>query len=150
GVTGDLPASLRHVADDALRGTGLELVYEVRGMRHQLTADVEAVVARILQEAIANTVRHAAARTVRVRLSYRGPGLRLLVADDGRGFLVDRDFRNYGGHWGLLGMEERAGQVGGSLAVRSAPGRGAAVVVHIPYSAAPEEASPPASTFPAG
>jgi signal transduction histidine kinase len=45
---------------------------------------------------------------------------------------VDPEFRAYGGHWGLLGMKERAAELRGALTVRSAPGRGTTVGLRIP------------------
>ncbi|HKE91574.1 MAG TPA: ATP-binding protein, partial [Gemmatimonadales bacterium] len=53
-------------------------------------------------------------------------------SDDGRGFEVDPAFRAYGGHWGLLGMKERAAELRGTLRVRSAPGRGTTVALRLP------------------
>jgi signal transduction histidine kinase len=61
--------------------------------------------------------------------------MRLTVNDDGRGFAVDPDFHAYGGHWGLLGMRERANQIRAKLSVRSAPGHGSEVVIRVPYAA---------------
>jgi signal transduction histidine kinase len=97
-----------------------------------VAARVEAAVARVLQESIANTVRHAEARSVWVRLRYTPRALRLTVRDDGKGFPVDPEFRGYGGHWGLLGMRERAAELQGSLRVESAPDCGTAVALRVP------------------
>jgi signal transduction histidine kinase len=130
---GDFPATLRATTEDGLRGTGLALECTVGGVPRSLDPAVEAVVFRVAQEAIANVVKHAAARTVRLGLAYGARGVRLSVSDDGRGFMVDPDFRAYGGHWGLLGMHERASQVRAKLAVRSAVGQGTEVILVAPY-----------------
>lgn len=131
---GDFLAALRTAAEDGVRGAGLALDFEVGGSPRPVSPEVETVVARVAQEAIANVVKHAAARTVRVRLSYEVRGVRLSVIDDGRGFAVDPGFRAYGGHWGLLGMRERASHVRGKLSVRSAPGYGTKIVLLAPYA----------------
>jgi signal transduction histidine kinase len=60
--------------------------------------------------------------------------VRVSIKDDGKGFVVDPDFRAYGGHWGLLGMRERANQVGARLLVRSSPGQGTEIILLIPYA----------------
>jgi signal transduction histidine kinase len=91
-------------------------------------------VVRVAQEAVTNVVKHAQARTVRVRLSFETRRLRLSVIDDGRGFTVETDFHAYGGHWGLLGMRERASQIRGKLSLRSTPGHGTELVLLVPYS----------------
>jgi PAS domain S-box-containing protein len=130
---GDFPAALRAAAEDCVRGTRLELEYAVGGPPRPVDPDVEAVVLRVAQEAITNVVKHAEAHTVRVRLSFEARRIRLSVIDDGCGFAVEPDFQAYGGHWGLLGMRERASQIHGKLALRSTPGHGTEVVLLVPY-----------------
>jgi PAS domain S-box-containing protein len=130
---GDFAATLRAAAEDGVRGTELRLEYAVRGTPQPLDPDAEAVVFRVVQEAIANVVKHADARAVGVGLTYELRGVRLSVTDDGRGFAVDPDFRAYGGHWGLLGMRERASQIRARLAVRSAPGQGTEILLLVPH-----------------
>jgi PAS domain S-box-containing protein len=136
----DFPSALRTAAEDCVRGTTLELEYDVGGSARPVDPEVEAVVIRVAQEAITNVVKHAAARIVRVRLSFETRGIRLSVIDDGQGFTVEPDFQAYGGHWGLLGMRERASQVHGKLSLRSTPGHGTEVVLLVPY--APSHRSP--------
>jgi PAS domain S-box-containing protein len=138
---GDFSAALRTAAEDCVRGTKLELEYDVGGPVRPMDPEVEAVVARVAQEAITNAVKHADARTVRVRLSFETRRVRLSVIDDGRGFAVEPDFQAYGGHWGLLGMRERASQIHGKLSIRSTPGHGTEVVLLVPVSARHESAS---------
>jgi PAS domain S-box-containing protein len=134
---GSLPDAIRELAEQAVRGTRLELELEVSGTPYPVGPRVEAAAARVLQESIANTVRHGDARGVWVRLRYAPRALRLTVRDDGRGFQVDPEFRAYGGHWGLLGMRERAVELQGSLRVESAPDCGTTVALRIPRAAAP-------------
>ena len=134
---GNFAAALQRAAEDAVQGTGLILTYEMLGSERSLTPESEATAARVLQEAIANTIKHAAALAVRVRVSYLARSLRLSVTDDGKGFQVDPAFAAYGGHWGLLGMKERASQLRGTLTVRSAPGQGTTIALRIPYRTVP-------------
>jgi signal transduction histidine kinase len=130
----DFPATLQSAAEDCVRGTGVGLECDVGGPPRPVDPEIEEVVVRVAQEAITNAVKHATARTVRVRLSFEHRGVRLSVIDDGRGFVVDPDFRTYGGHWGLLGMQERASQIHGKLSLRSTPGRGTRLVLLVPYT----------------
>jgi nitrate/nitrite-specific signal transduction histidine kinase len=90
-------------------------------------------VLRVVQEAVGNAVRHAQAGAIRLQLRYGSRHLRLTVTDDGRGFAVETDFHSYQGHWGLLGMQERASGLGGALSVRSAPECGTTVTLVLPY-----------------
>jgi signal transduction histidine kinase len=101
----------------------------------------------IVGEALDNAHRHGRAAQVRVRWAHRDGWLDVTVADDGAGFEVPADLATLhrAGHYGLVGMRERAQRIGGTLAVASAPQRGTTVTVTVP---APElgvdEAPPPA------
>jgi signal transduction histidine kinase len=141
----DFPATVRTTAEDSLRGAGITLDYTVEGVPRPLDPEVEAVIFRVEQEAIANVVKHSAARTLRLGLTYGERALRLSVNDDGRGFAVEPDFHAYGGHWGLLGMWERASQIRGKLSVRSAPGQGSEIVIRVPYAVPGGSHSPPSN-----
>jgi PAS domain S-box-containing protein len=142
---GEFTATLRATAEESIRGTGITLEYVVEGSPRPTDPEVEAVALRVVQEAIANTVKHAAARTLRVRCVYGARRVRLSITDDGEGFTVDPDFRAYGGHWGLLGMRERAGQIGGKVSVRSAPTQGTRITLLAPYEGRSEPRPRPAS-----
>jgi PAS domain S-box-containing protein len=147
---GDFPAMVRLATEDCVRGTGLRLEYNCSGLARPLGTEIEAVAIRVLQEALTNIVRHAAARTLRVDLVFEATRVRLAIADDGKGFTVDPEFQTYGGHWGLLGMRERTSQVRGKLSIRSSPGHGTEIVLRLPYEARRGAiASPPPAMEPA-
>jgi PAS domain S-box-containing protein len=141
-VAATFATALRQDAESAIGGTGLSLDFEVRGVERPLAKQVEAAATRVLHESIANTIKHAGARSLRVRLSYRSRGVRLHITDDGKGFQLDPAFRAYGGHWGLLGMKERAAELHGTLALRSSPGRGTTVVLRLPDRAGSRVTAP--------
>ena len=131
-ASGDFVATLQAAAEEGVRGTDVGLEFTVEGSVRSTDPDVETAVFRVTQEAIANVVKHAAARTVRVALAYEPTRIRLVVTDDGRGFVVDPDFRAYAGHLGLLGMHERASRAHATLTVRSSPGHGTEIVLVVP------------------
>ncbi|MFB9629948.1 sensor histidine kinase [Nonomuraea helvata] len=107
------------------RRAGLEASADVRGEPRRLPADVDVAAYRIIQEALTNTIRHAGANTVRVRLRWSGDTLDVEVSDDGRG---TRELRE--GH-GMIGMRERVTACGGKLAIR--PGNpGFTVIATLP------------------
>jgi signal transduction histidine kinase len=86
---------------------------------------------RIAQEALHNTVKHARARRVELRLTADDDGVCLEVEDDGIGFDPTVIFP---GHLGQQSMRERAERLGGAVIVRSGPGDGACVRALIPHS----------------
>jgi signal transduction histidine kinase/ligand-binding sensor domain-containing protein len=86
---------------------------------------------RILQEALGNAAKHAAARRITVRLTRSESVVCLIVSDDGAGF--DRSRLASGGGLGLVMMRERASQLDGTFAFETAPGRGTVITVTIPF-----------------
>jgi signal transduction histidine kinase/ligand-binding sensor domain-containing protein len=83
----------------------------------------------IAREALTNAFRHAHAREIEVEVAYRPQSFRLTCSDDGRGFDTNVDKR---GHFGLEGMAERAGRLGGRFECRSEAGKGTRISVTIP------------------
>ncbi|GLW20955.1 sensor histidine kinase [Microbispora triticiradicis] len=119
GLGGPAPALGPQPGLDALPGlldnarrAGLDVSADVRGEPRRLPSDVDVAAYRIVQEALTNTIRHAGASTVRVRVRWSGDTLEVEVADDGRG---GRELQE--GH-GMIGMRERVTACGGRLAVR--------------------------------
>lgn len=92
--------------------------------------DTETACFRVAQEAVTNVLRHARASKVTIRLEREGSGISLTVSDDGIGFDVRSKQNCPGGEggFGLLGMEERAALLGGTLRIESAVGKGSSVV----------------------
>jgi ligand-binding sensor domain-containing protein len=97
---------------------------------------VEEQLLRIVQEALSNAVHHAEARVVRILLAYSSAGIRLRIADNGRGFDPDETVESQYDHWGMITMRERAAQIDGQLDIRSHRGEGTVVEVSVPASQA--------------
>ncbi|MCX4532298.1 histidine kinase [Streptomyces sp. NBC_00841] len=114
------------------RGSGLEIPYEVTGPVRTLGLAVEATVHRIVQEALTNVVKHAAADMVSVQLAYGTEALTLTITDDGRGSGTGA---GTGAGMGLIGIRERAAAHGGTAVTGPGPGgRGFRVRVTIPQA----------------
>ncbi|MEX1142891.1 MAG: sensor histidine kinase [Thermoleophilaceae bacterium] len=109
--------------------TGVEAAVEIEGDTSALDDEVQTVVYRVVQEALANAGRHAEAGRVEVRLTTLDGGAELYVRDDGVGF--DPLARGNGG-LGVDGMAERARLAGGTLDLRSTRGAGTELTLRIP------------------
>ena len=108
-------------------GLTVDLQSEFGDLR--LPTETETTLYRIVQEALTNVLKHAAAERVTVLLSHGDAGVRLVIQDDGRGF--DPSKARDGGV-GLLGMRERVSLVGGRLTVESTEGAGTMLTVEVP------------------
>lgn len=130
--------------DDFGLAAALERLAGVIGERSSLTVDVnvnlpsgklpaehETALYRIVQEALTNVVKHAAARSVSIVVSGSAGSVRAIVEDDGNGFAAGT-VREHA--LGLVGMRERAQLLGGRLDVESAPGAGTTIVVELPLA----------------
>jgi signal transduction histidine kinase/FixJ family two-component response regulator len=123
-------AALRAIITNTTAGTSLHSDFQLKGEPHELQPAVEENLLHIGQEALSNALKHACATKFRARLSFDSDAVRLELHDNGKGFVVD--YAN-GGGIGLLGMRERAQQIGATLAVTSKPGRGTKVIAVSSY-----------------
>jgi signal transduction histidine kinase/ligand-binding sensor domain-containing protein len=122
-LDGGVDVALEWLAAEFTRNTGVDCRLSVDLGGRCLDADIAIVVFRVAQESLNNVRRHAQAREVRMLLEFVGDHWLLTVSDDGKGFDPTRRHAGYG----LLGMEERAGLVGGSLEISAHPGTGTTV-----------------------
>jgi signal transduction histidine kinase len=128
-----LGAALRALAEDWSTQHDVETRLDLPpdATLRPLPVEVSVNLYRIVQEALSNVARHAAARQVTIQLDWENACLTLTVQDDGSGFAVPTPLRSLTaqGHFGLAGMQERVELIGGALTVESAPGRGTIVRV---------------------
>lgn len=130
---GDLPELLRERAAEIDFEPPLPVRIIVEGRVRNLSPIVSDELVRIVEEALLNASRHADARSIDITVRFGPRHLSVEVRDDGVGIASDVLQTGYkDGHFGLVGMRERAERVGGTLSVESRPGMGSAVAVSIP------------------
>ncbi|WP_345619807.1 GAF domain-containing sensor histidine kinase [Streptomyces ziwulingensis] len=125
-----LVATLRTQIQVLDRAHTARVTFTGHGVRALPAAQEEAVL-RVAQEALHNALRHSGAGHVDVTLERRGTGAELRITDDGGGF-DPGTVRRAGRHLGLVSMRDRAGGVGGTLTVESAPGKGTTIGMEVP------------------
>jgi signal transduction histidine kinase len=132
----DLPLGLDEAIRtrlDALRTrTGIEPDVDVR-LPNQVSDAVGAVIFKNVSEALTNAEKHAHATSIRVSAHAADGGIRVVVADDGKGFVVAESME-VPGHYGLIAIRERALMAGGNCHIASDPGAGALVEFWVPTS----------------
>jgi PAS domain S-box-containing protein len=125
-----LRAALTNYVQDWSDRVGIPARIHTSGLiDERLAPDVETTLYRIAQEALNNAAKYSRATQVEVILDRRADSVLLVVEDDGVGFDADAAAKGHG--FGLVGMRERAGLVGGSLEIESAAGQGTTVLVRI-------------------
>ena len=113
-------------------GSGVEVTVDAGGPPAALPEAMEQHLLRIAQEAVTNVLKHAGATMIVIQLRIAERKLRLRISDNGRGFEEPDVFSSLGGHFGLIGMRERAERLGGELRLESRPGQGTEVEVTVP------------------
>jgi signal transduction histidine kinase len=128
----DLAAAIQSGTRMWTAGSGVDVDVDVSGPAAQLPEEMEQHLLRIAQEAVTNTLKHAGASKIAVKLHMETRKLNMRIVDDGRGFDQEGAFSSRGGHFGLIGMRERAERLGGELRLSSHPGEGTELEVTVP------------------
>jgi len=127
----NLGAALHSGAQIWTAGSGVDVDVDVSGAQDPIPDEAERHLLRIAQEAVTNAVKHAGASKIWVSLQIDSPNLCLRIIDNGSGFELQDAFSSAGGHFGLIGMRERAERLGGDLQVATHPGGGTKVEVKV-------------------
>lgn len=125
-----LEAALQRYVQDCRRRYRLDIDLVAIGLEERLPSAVETALYRIVQEGLTNVARHAQARTASVLLERRNGRIRVIVEDDGKGFIPQQAAGS--GRLGLYGVRERAELLDGTVTIESAPGQGASIFVEVP------------------
>jgi signal transduction histidine kinase len=125
-----LVPAIRQYVDSIREKYSIEIQLSLPELPNRLPSYVETNIYRIIQEALANVVRHAHAPRVDVRIECEGEIIRVAVIDDGAGFDLDEVLAN--GRLGLFGMRERAEMLGGTLTIHSTSGSGTSILLEAP------------------
>ncbi len=127
----DLATALTEGARQIASGTNVQVHFETHGEPQSLPEVVEENLLRIGQEALANITKHSGATSVTIELQFERQQVSLQVKDNGIGFDREKAAGPGEGHFGLLGMSERAKRLGGRFILSSKPGEGTLVRVEI-------------------
>jgi signal transduction histidine kinase len=130
-----LVTALEMLTRETENATNTKVTFSFQGDERRLTPSVELALYRIVQEALSNVARHAQASQAFLRVSYGKDSLTLEVSDNGVGFQVPESPGEFApsGHFGLLGLYERAELIGASLNINSEAGKGTNLIIKLPF-----------------
>ena len=144
-----LIAAIRKEAKDLARDSGVKARVSAPHDIGRLSSETEAAVYRVVQEALHNVAKHAQARNVNIQMSQENGELHLLVEDDGIG--IQAKYGNSRGRsFGLAGIKERIGMLGGQVRISSTRGKGTRIEVTVPAGHAGEHGLALAATAQGG
>jgi PAS domain S-box-containing protein len=126
-----LEVALRSLVEDFSKWEGVPAVFAGTDVPVSLSQEIASCLYRVAQEALRNIAKHAEASRVTVKLAKEGEGLRLSIADNGKGFACEAKRVGKSG-LGIMGMQERVRMVQGIYEVKSAPGQGTTITVRVP------------------
>ncbi|HEY1790143.1 MAG TPA: sensor histidine kinase, partial [Verrucomicrobiae bacterium] len=127
----DLATAITHVAGQ-ISSSSPEVKIEIKGSSRPLPSSYEHHLLRMVQESITNATKHAKAKTIFVILDYTGPGLEIIIKDDGAGFVPGTiKPASQTGRFGLQGMRARAKKLNAELDVASQMGKGTVITIKV-------------------
>lgn len=130
-----LVSALESLGHEMSESIGIPILFKSEGIERRLPDNVEIALYRITQEAISNISKHANASRAEIAISYNNTNLILKIGDDGVGFDSPKNLGELAsiGHYGLLGIHERADLINADYQIHSEPGQGTIITVQVPF-----------------
>ena len=131
-----LVTALEMLTREVGQADDLRVEFHRTGSERRLSSEVELALYRMAQEALSNVARHAQAVQVSLSIAFKPDAVIMTISDNGRGFQVPASPAELApaGHFGLLGLHERAELIEAHLDIQSSPGHGTLVIVQLPAS----------------
>ena len=130
-------SALGSLAEQTQKNYGIQVTCQVEGILPLLSEEIRFILYRAVRELLINTVKHAQARQVEIRLQRKEGLLTVQIEDDGKGFDIPPSNPpiNSDKGFGLFNIYERLDHIGGVLLIHSEPGRGTRVTLVFPLTA---------------
>lgn len=131
-----LVAALEMLTRESESVSGVKTTFQKQGNEKRLAAPIELALYRMAQEALSNVSRHAQASQASLSIRYQSEAIELEISDNGVGFQAPTTPADFApsGHFGLLGMYERADLIGAKLNIQSTPGKRTRLTIQLPQT----------------
>ncbi|MBT6151257.1 MAG: hypothetical protein HOH75_04615, partial [Chloroflexi bacterium] len=112
----------------------IEISFQHIGTERRLPPETEMALYRIAQEGLSNILRHSNAKNASLKIDFSPASISITLSDDGVGFTLPENPAGFArsGHFGILGLHERAELIAAKLTITSNPGQGTGVLVVLP------------------
>jgi len=129
-----LVTSLNMLAKETGQSSGMPVFFNLYGDEQRLSPEIEIALYRMVQEGLFNIVKHSHAKIGFLEMHFSQDEVKLIINDDGLGFVVPESPGEFApsGHFGLLGLYERADLIGANLGIHSSQGEGTKITIIIP------------------
>ncbi|RLD90894.1 MAG: hypothetical protein DRJ13_17795 [Bacteroidetes bacterium] len=130
-----LVSALESLGLEMSESIGIPILFKLEGIERRLPDNIEIALYRITQEAISNISKHAGASKAKIAISYNDTNLLLQIEDDGEGFDPPKNLGELAsiGHYGLLGIHERADLINADYQIQSESGHGTTITIQVPF-----------------
>jgi signal transduction histidine kinase len=122
---------LNAIARQSIGANPVSLILQLQPVSLKAFPEIEYQLLRIVQEVVSNTLAHARATTLTISLTIHKSELHLALEDDGVGFMPEEQQSPFG-HFGLIGIRERADEIDARLSVTSGEGTGTKITISVP------------------
>jgi two-component system sensor histidine kinase UhpB len=131
-----LVAAIEHLALETNEASNISVEFSKEGMEKRLPDHVEIAVFRISQEALSNIIRHSQATQTNMDIRFMPNEMVLTISDNGKGFNLPANLSELSnnGHYGLLGIHERAELIGAKIEINSGSTQGTTITLSIPLT----------------
>ena len=128
-----LATALDMLARETAQNNQLVVDFQKTGQERRLSREVELSLYRIAQEALNNVVKHSKASHADLKIAFDTAEITMEVSDNGNGFMVPKSPTEFApnGHFGLMGVHERADLIGARLEIESTLGKGSRLTVRL-------------------
>lgn len=127
-----LPEAIQEALSDLDENDGHEIRFSTGGRLRPLQATTEQHLLRMARESALNAIEHAVATQIQVYLCYADDALKLDISDNGEGFDTAKNPPK--GHFGIIGMRERANKIRADLSIESNPDNGTTIRIRMPWT----------------
>ena len=129
-----LVTALKMLVSETEKTNPIEISFQHIGTERRLPPETEMALYRIAQEGLSNILRHSNAKNASLKIDFSPASISITLSDDGVGFTLPENPAGFArsGHFGILGLHERAELIAAKLTITSNPGQGTGVLVVLP------------------